>query len=92
MDVEWGVFHRFREKNPVFFWTENTFSFFLYKPYNDAWLRTRVDKSGGMVDYLWRQNNLINQTGSFHVNSISGINDENILKQILDAVSKNDHL
>jgi len=88
MDVSYSSFNSFRKKNPVFFWYEDEFSFFLFKPYNDAWLRTVINKRGGSADFLWRDMNLLNQTGAIRVNRVNNLDTGERLSSIFDELKR----
>lgn len=88
MDVDMVVFQSFRRRNPVFFWTQTPTEFILLKPYNDAWVRTKVLKSqDAMKDNMWAQTNLAGQSG-YYVSRLSNLEIEAKLDAILDEVKK----
>jgi len=88
MDIPFQVFVSFRQKNPVFFWLETEKRFMILKPYNDAWLRVIVNKTGTMSDFIWRDTNLSAVSGGFQIGAVEGLDTERVMKDILLELKK----
>lgn len=88
IELTLNQFNTFRQRNPIFFWIEDRWKFVLLKPFNDAWLRTVIEKTGDRQDVVWKEANLSNVAGGIQVAAISGLDDEKMLGNVLKELRK----